>query len=148
MADFLLNYYDWIKSLHVIAIIAWMAAQLYLPRLFVYHADTVAGSESSEMLKIMERRLLKYIMTPAMIASLIFGILMLIAVPALFEEGWMHVKLTAILLLFGTHGVMAKHTRLFAQDERRKSAKYFRVLNEIPTGLMIIIVIMAIAQPF
>lgn len=148
MSDILLSWYDWIKALHVISIIAWMAGLLYLPRLYVYHADTLAGSELSETLKIMERRLLKYIMNPAMFASLGFGILLLIAVPALFQEGWMHVKLTAIILMFAVHGILSKHRKLFERDERKKPAKFYRILNEVPTVLMIIIVIMAIAQPF
>lgn len=148
MSDILLSWYDWIKALHVISIIAWMAGLLYLPRLYVYHADTLAGSELSETFKIMERRLLKYIMNPAMFASLGFGILLLIAVPALFQEGWMHVKLTAIILMFAVHGILSKHRKLFERDERKKPAKFYRILNEVPTVLMIIIVIMAIAQPF
>lgn len=148
MSDILLPWYDWIKALHVISIIAWMAGLLYLPRLYVYHADTLAGSELSETFKIMERRLLKYIMNPAMFASLGFGILLLIAVPALFQEGWMHVKLTAIILMFAVHGILSKHRKLFERDERKKPAKFYRILNEVPTVLMIIIVIMAIAQPF
>jgi protoporphyrinogen IX oxidase len=148
MGDVLLSYYDWIKALHVISIIAWMAGMLYLPRLFVYHADAPVGTEPSETFKIMERRLLKYIMNPAMIASLGFGVLMFIAVPALFQEGWMHVKLMAVILMFGVHGVLSKHRRVFERDERPKAAKFYRIVNEIPTALMIVIVIMAIAQPF
>lgn len=144
----LLPYYEWIKALHVIAIIAWMAGLLYLPRLYVYHADAAVGSEPSETFKIMEYRLLKYIMNPAMLASLLFGGLLLAAVPALLSEGWMHVKLTAIFLMFGVHGVLSKHRKSFARDERLKPAKFYRILNEVPTALMIVIVVMAIARPF
>lgn len=148
MSDIFLSYYDWIKAFHVIAIIAWMAGMLYLPRLFVYHADAAVGSESSETFKIMERRLLKYIINPAMITTLILGAMMFIAVPALFQEGWMHVKLTAVILMFGVHGVLSKHRKLFERDERAKPAKFYKIINEVPTALMIVIVIMAIAQPF
>jgi putative membrane protein len=149
LREILLNYYEWIKAAHVIAIIAWMAGMLYLPRLFVYHASAKPGSELSETLKIMERRLLKFIVTPAMIATWVFGLSLLYAIPdLLFAHGWMHVKLTAVLLLSGVHGVLAKHTRLFAQDKNTKSAGYFRVLNEIPTVLMIVIIVMVIVRPF
>lgn len=148
MHDFLLGNYEWLRAFHIIAIISWMAGMLYLPRLYVYHADSVVGSEQSETFKIMERRLLKFIINPAMIVTLIFGLLMLYAVPALLQEGWMHLKLTGIFLMFGVHGVLAKHRKLFERDERKKSAKYYRILNEVPTALMVIIVIAAVAQPF
>lgn len=148
MSDFLLGYYDWLRALHIISIIAWMAAMLYLPRLFVYHADTAIGSEVSEQFKIMEKRLLKIIMNPAMIASWIFGISMLLANSALMEEGWMHTKLTAVILMSAVHGILAGHTKKFARDERPKSAKFYRIINEVPTVLMIIIIIMAVVQPF
>lgn len=148
MHDFLLMNYEWLRALHIIAVISWMAGMLYLPRLYVYHADSAVGSEPSETLKIMERRLLKFIMNPAMIVTLVLGLLMLHAVPALLQEGWMHLKLTAIFLMFGVHGVLAKHRRLFERDERKKSAKFYRILNEVPTVLMIIIVIAAVVQPF
>lgn len=148
MHDLLLGNYEWLRALHIIAIISWMAGMLYLPRLYVYHADSEVGSEQSETFKIMERRLLKFIINPAMIAAFIFGLLMLYAVPALLQEGWMHVKLTAIFLMFGAHGVLAKHRKSFERDERKKSAKYYRILNEVPTVLMVIIVIAAVVQPF
>lgn len=149
MRDFLLNYYEWIKAAHVIAIIAWMAGMLYLPRLFVYHADAKTGSEMSETFKVMERRLLRFIINPAMIATWLFGLLMLYSIPdLLFAHGWMHAKLTFVFLLTALHGMFAKHTRLFAQDKNTKSAGYFRVLNEVPTVLMILIVIVVIVRPF
>lgn len=149
MQDFLSQHYLWIKAFHVISVIAWMAAMLYLPRLFVYHASAKAGSELSETLKIMERRLLKYICNPAMIAAWVFGLLMLYANPDILHgQGWMHAKLTFVLLLSGVHGVLAKNTRLFAQDINTKSATYFRILNEVPTVLMIAIVIFVIVKPF
>ena len=148
MQDFFLMNYEWLRALHIIAIIAWMAGLLYLPRLYVYHTGAEAGSELSETLKIMERRLLRFIMNPAMIASWVLGLLLLYANPALLSEGWMHTKLLAVVLLSGAHGVMSKHRRLFDQDKNIKSARYFRIFNEVPTVLMIVIVIMAVVQPF
>ncbi|MFN3700790.1 MAG: protoporphyrinogen oxidase HemJ [Alphaproteobacteria bacterium] len=148
MQEILIDYYYWIKALHVISFIAWMAGLLYLPRLFVYHSETSAGTEISETFKTMERRLLRIIMNPAMISTLVFGILMLIAMPDLLKQGWMHGKLGALFLLFGVHGVLSKHRRLFANDLRPKSAKYYRILNEIPTALMILIVVLAVVKPF
>lgn len=148
MSEILLPFYDWLRALHIIAIISWMAAMLYLPRLFVYHADSKVDGEISQQFKIMERKLLKIIMNPAMIAAWVFGLLMLLAVPSLLEEGWMHAKLTCVLLMSGVHGVLSKHVRLFQNDSREKTAKFYRIVNEIPTVLMIIIVIMAVVQPF
>lgn len=149
MTDFLTNHYEWIRALHIISIIAWMAGMLYLPRLFVYHAGATVGSELSETLKIMERRLLRIIINPAMIASWIFGGLMLYARWDFFMgEGWMHVKLLMVVLMTGVHHAYIKYVKLFAADKNTKSAKYFRILNEVPTILMIVIVVMAVAEPF
>lgn len=146
--NFLLMNYDWLRAFHIISFICWMAGMLYLPRLYVYHAGAVAGSDLSETLKTMEGRLLRFIMNPAMGATWVFGLLMLWANPVLLEQGWMHGKLLAVVLLSATHGVLSKHRRLFAQDKSVKSGKYFRLVNEIPTILMIFIVIMAVAEPF
>jgi len=147
--DFLAEYYDWIKALHVISIIAWMAGLLYLPRLFVYHADTEVGSDKSETFKIMERRLLRAIMNPSAAASLIFGGAMLFVLsPGIWSEGWIYVKLACIGGLAVSHEVMATAQRAFARDENRKSSKYYRVLNEVPTVLMMVLVIMVIVKPF
>lgn len=148
MQDFLSNYYLWIQALHVIAVISWMAGLLYLPRLFVYHAGVTSGSEISEMFKVMERRLYKFIMNPAMIASWVFGGLMLYANTALFEQGWIHVKLTAVILLTGAHHMQLAWLKKFAADANEKSDKFYRFMNEVPTILMILIVIMAIVKPF
>lgn len=149
MQDFFLQNYEWLRALHIIAVISWMAGMLYLPRLFVYHADAKVGSDQSETFKIMEHRLLKFIMTPAMIASWLFGLSMLYANPGMLQgAGWMHAKLLFVVLLSASHGVLAKHVRLFAADQNEKSPKYFRILNEIPTVLMIAIVIFAVVQPF
>ncbi|WP_435640698.1 protoporphyrinogen oxidase HemJ [Micavibrio aeruginosavorus] len=148
MASFLLTYYLWIKALHIIAIIAWMAGMLYLPRLYVYHADAPKGSNQSETFKVMERRLLRFIMNPAMIASLVFGVLMIWANPDLMKQGWMHAKMAAIILMLGLHGVFSKWRKVFERDENTKPAKFYKIWNEAPTLLMVIIVIMAVAEPF
>lgn len=148
MADILLNHYLWIKSLHIISMIAWMAAMLYLPRLFVYHAQSEKGSDQSETFKIMERRLLRFIANPAMISTWLFGILLVIANPAVFQGGWMHAKFTCVILLSAVHGILAKNTKKFAADANVKSPRYFRILNEIPTILMVVIVIMVVVKPF
>ena len=137
----------WIKVLHVLAIISWMAGLLYLPRLFVYHADVEKGSPTSELFKVMERRLLRYIMTPAMLVAWATG-LYLAVISGYLSQGWFHLKLLMVLLMSASHGVMVRHVRLFANDTNDKSQKYFRVFNEIPTILMIVIVIAVIVRPF
>ncbi len=139
--------YEWIKALHIISVIAWMAGMLYLPRLFVYHANAKKGSELSETLKIMERRLLRLIINPAMILSFVFGIWMLVLNPDLLKQGFMHVKLALVVLMMGAHGMLARYRRYFAADKNRHTAKFYRILNEVPTLLMIGIVIMIIVRP-
>ncbi len=149
MDDFLTAHFEWIRALHIISVMAWMAGMLYLPRLFVYHADVAKGSEMSETFKIMERRLLKIIINPAMIAAWVFGLLMLYSNWGVYKTaGWMHTKLLIVVLLSGVHGVLAKRVKVFARDENEKSARYFRILNEVPTIMMIIIVILAVVEPF
>jgi putative membrane protein len=136
------------KSFHVIAVIAWMAGQFYLPRLYVYHCQLVRGSAESERFKVMERRLLKQIMTPAMIAAWCFGILLILTPGAVnWSAPWWHVKFLAVLLMSGFHGATSKWRRAFLEDRNTKSERFYRIANEVPTVLMIIIVIMAIAQP-
>lgn len=139
--------YPWIKSLHVIAIIAWMAGMLYLPRLFVYHCDAAAGSDKSETFKVMERRLLRFIINPAMIVSWIAGLWLAWEIFD-FKGGWLHAKILLVVLLSGLHGYLSKATRLFAQDKNTKSARHWRIINEVPTVLMILIVILVIVKPF
>jgi len=139
--------YLWIKAIHVIAIIAWMAGMLYLPRLFVYHSDAVAGSAESETFKVMERRLLRVIMNPAMIIAWALG-LWLAWKGGYFTSGWLHAKLAAVIALSAVHGMFAKAVRLFAEDRNEKSARYWRVMNEAPTILMIAIVIFVVVKPF
>jgi len=149
MEDWLADHYLWLKALHIISVIAWMAGLLYLPRLFVYHADTPVGSDKSETFKIMERRLLKAIMNPAAAASLLFGGLMLwLLSPGVWESGWMYVKLACVVGLAISHEVMAAAQRRFAVDQNTRSTRYYRFLNEVPTVVMIVLVIMVVVKPF
>ncbi|MGO4175647.1 protoporphyrinogen oxidase HemJ [Bosea sp. TAF32] len=139
--------YEWIKAFHVVAVISWMAGMLYLPRLMVYHAEAQIGSIQSETFKIMERRLLKGIINPAMILTWVLG-LYLSWYGFAFKGGWLHAKLLLVLILSGIHGVLVKHVRAFAQDKNQKSPRYFRILNEVPAVLMLVIVILVIVKPF
>ena len=139
--------YQWLLAFHIIAVIAWMAGLLYLPRLFVYHCDADVGSMQSETFKVMERRLLKAIINPAMIVTWLLG-LWLAWKGGWFAAPWLHVKLTLLLGMMGVHGILSKYVREFAADKRRKSSKFFRILNEIPTVLLIFIVILAVVKPF
>lgn len=140
--------YLWITALHVISVIAWMAGMLYLPRLYVYHAGVAPGSEASETFKVMERRLLRAITTPAMIASVVFGVALLVMTPEWLKQGWLHAKLTCVLGLLVVHGLLARSRRAFAEDRNTRSPRYYRVVNEVPTVLMIAIVIFVIVKPF
>ncbi len=142
-----MSYYLVVKSLHIIAVISWMAGLLYLPRLFVYHANAVPGGEASEMLKIMERKLLRLIMNPAMIATYLFGIMLAVELNT-WNAGWLHAKLALVILLTGAHHVMVRHFKAFRDDRNTKSQRYFRLLNEAPTVLMIVIVILVVIKPF
>lgn len=143
----------WVKALHVISVIAWMAGLLYLPRLFVYHADAELGSQQSETFKIMERRLYRGIMTPAMLSSWIFGLWLVLGFGAVSWDwsagwGWVWVKALFVLMLSGYHGLIGRYLRQFAYDKNTKSSRYFRMINEIPTLLMVGIVIFVIVRPF
>ncbi len=138
----------YIKAFHIIAVISWMAGLLYLPRLFVYHAESAKGSQQSETFKIMERRLLKYITTPAMVVSWALGLYLAVSVVDWGADGWFHLKLVLVLLLSAYHGALAKWTKQFAEDKNTHSARFYRVANEIPTLLMIGIVILAVVRPF
>lgn len=139
---------EWFKALHVISIIAWMAGMLYLPRLFVYHSVAEIGSVQSETFKVMERRLLRAITTPAMIASWVFGLAMVGHGLVDWGSIWPWVKAAAVLGLSACHGILAGHVKAFAQDRNTKPQRYFRILNEVPTLIMIVIVIMVIVKPF
>ena len=139
--------YDVIKALHLISVMSWMAGLLYLPRLFVYHAETTVGSVRAETFKVMERRLLKAIMNPAMIASFAFGIWMIVLAPGLLYEPWMHVKILCVLLMAGCHGVFSKMRRRLENDEAPRPPRTYRIWNEVPTLLMVVIVVMAVVKP-
>ena len=139
--------YEWLKAIHIISVLSWMAGMLYLPRLYVYHATATVGSELSETLKIMEHKLLRFIINPAMVASYVFGIWMLMINTGLIREPFMHVKFTALIGMQIVHALLARYRRAFAEDRNIHSAKFFRILNEAPTLLMIVIVIMIIVKP-
>ncbi len=137
----------WLKALHIVAVVAWMAAMLYLPRLFVYHSKVAPGSETSETFKIMERRLLKAIMTPSMLAALVFGIFLGVE-QAQWTDAWLHLKTLFVILLAATHMMLARYVRLFANDERPASETWFRWINEVPTVLLLGIVFLVVFKPF
>ncbi len=139
--------YLWIKALHIIAVIAWMAGMLYLPRLFVYHCEAEAGSKQSETFKVMERRLLKAIMLPALIATWVFG-LWLAWEAGFFKAGWLHAKLALVLAMSGVHGWLSRLSRDFAAEKNRHSQKFYRYINEVPTLLMILVVLLVVLKPF
>jgi putative membrane protein len=139
--------YVWIKALHVIAVISWMAGMLYLPRLFVYHCEAEAGSKLSETFKVMERRLLKAIINPAMVVTWLAG-LYLVWAGHWYWSGWFHLKLLLVLVLSAVHGFFARVVRAFAADRNPYSQKFYRIINEVPTALMIGMVILVIVKPF
>ncbi len=141
--------YPWIKVAHIVSVIAWMAGLLYLPRLFVYHADAAPGSDKSEIFKLMERRLLRGIMNPAMIATYVFGIA-LAATPGLVDwsMGWMWVKLVGVAGLTLYHHLLSRWRKEFADDRNRRRARFYRFINEVPTLILILIVVMVVVKPF
>jgi protoporphyrinogen IX oxidase len=139
--------YLWLKAFHVIAIIAWMAGMLYLPRLFVYHSETPKGSIQSDTFKIMERRLLKAIINPAMIVAWALG-LYLVWDGGWYASGWLHAKVLLVLILSGFHGFLSRLVKDFAADRNTRPARFYRMINEVPTVLMIGIVILVIVKPF
>jgi putative membrane protein len=139
----------YIKAFHIITIIAWMAGLLYLPRLFIYHAESKTGSEQSETFKVMERRLLRYITTPAMLVSWVLGLALAFSgVIDWSKDGWFHAKLFLVLVLSAYHGLLAKWTKDFALDRNTRSPRFYRIANEVPTLLMILIVILVVVRPF
>ncbi len=147
MEGFLGGAYLWIKALHVISVIAWMAGMLYLPRLYVYHCAAEPGSVQSETFKVMERRLLRAILNPAMIASWLFG-LALVAHLGAWDQGWMLAKFACLFAMQLVHIGYARWRRAFEQDENRHSHKFYRMMNEVPTVLLVLIVVFVIVQPF
>ena len=137
----------WLKSLHIISMVAWFSGLFYLPRLFVYHADA-KDEISNERFKIMEKKLYKLIMNPAAIATLAFGLLMIVQFPAYLKMGWLHIKITLVIFLLGYHHYCARIIKQFANNSNNKSNKFYRYLNEIPTVFLILIVILAVVKPF
>jgi putative membrane protein len=139
----------WLKALHIIAVIAWMAGMLYLPRLFVYHADTPPGTPMSETFKVMERRLLRGIVNPAMITVFLLGGLLIAAEwPGIMRAGWFHAKIALLVLMTAVHGLLARWRKELERDQRVHTARFFRIVNEVPTVIMIAIVILAVTKPF
>ncbi|MGV8937638.1 MAG: protoporphyrinogen oxidase HemJ [Allorhizobium sp.] len=139
--------YLWLKALHVIAVISWMAGMLYMPRLFIYHGDAEKGSLQAKTFAVMEQRLLKVIMTPAMVISWVLG-LYLAYEGFSFSGGWLHLKILAVFILSGVHGYFASAVAAFGRDQYRGTARFWRLINEVPTILMILIVILVVVKPF
>lgn len=145
------QHYLLVEALHVISVIAWMAGMLYLPRLFVYHVDAIPGGELDETLKVMERRLLRFIINPAMISSLVFGLLLVHITRAWDSSStgyWFHAKVSLLFLMFASHGFMARYRKAFAKGENKHSKRFYKILNEVPTVLMIGIIFLVIMKPF
>ena len=141
------NYIPWFLAFHLIAVVAWMSAMLYLPRLFVYHTEAAPGSESSERFKVMERKLLKAIMNPSMIAVWILGPLLAWLTGA-YLDTWMQIKFVLVIIMSGMHGLFARCWRDFANDRNTHSARFYRIVNEAPALLMVLIIILVKVQPF
>ncbi len=139
--------YEWLKAFHIIAVIAWMAGMLYLPRLFVYHCEADPGSRQSETFKVMEQRLLRLIINPAMIVTWLLG-LWLAWYGGWFAAPWLHAKLALVIGMSAVHGMLSRYVKDFAADRNRKSQKFYRIINEVPTALMILIVLLAVVKPF
>jgi len=150
MGSFLLDWYFWVKALHIISVISWMAGMFYLPRLFVYHAERAeVGSDMSETFKIMERKLMRAIINPAMIATWTFGLIMVFT-PGLIDwsQIWPWIKAASVLIMSGFHGWLSVRRKEFERDENTRSGRAYRLANEVPTVLMIIIVIMVVVKPY
>lgn len=149
MLDFLMPWYDWLKMAHIVSVIAWMAGLFYLPRLFVYHAEKAApGSELDQTFRVMERRLLRAIMNPAMISTWVFGLLLIGMGMFDWSQAWSWVKLAAVIAMSGMHGWMAARRRDFAEGRNRLNGRAYRIANEVPTLLMLVIVVMVVVRPF
>ncbi len=147
--DWLVPAYPWLKALHIIGVIAWMAGLLYLPRLFVYHCEAAPGSPEDRRFQTMERRLLRAIMNPAMIAVYLFGLSLLLVSPVVdWEAGWLYLKLSLVGALTWIHHAMALWRKAFAKGRNRHSARFYRLMNEVPTLAMVVIVIMVVVRPF
>jgi putative membrane protein len=144
---FLADHLDWIRAFHVIAVIAWMAGMLYLPRLFVYHCDAPPGSAQSEMLKMMERRLLRIIINPAMIATWALGLTLMVVTGA-YASLWFQIKFVLVLAMSGLHGLFSASVKRFARDANTRPQRFYRFINEVPFVLIMAIVILAVVKPF
>ena len=143
------EYYEWIRAVHIFTVIFWMAGLLYMPRLFVYHSKAKPGGELDETLKLQERRLLKIIMNPAMIVAFFFGLMLVyLRRDVLTTDIWLYVKLAGVFILFGIHGMLSADRKKFERGERPRSEKFYRMINEVPALLTILIVIMAVIEPF
>ncbi|HWB47848.1 MAG TPA: protoporphyrinogen oxidase HemJ [Stellaceae bacterium] len=149
MSDLLLSAYPWLKAFHIVAVVAWMAGLLYLPRLFVYHADAAPDSDKAQTFAVMERRLLRGIMLPAVVMVLLFGAL-LAATPGVVDwrHGWIWLKLLLVLGLFVFHLCLARWRRAFAAGRLPHTARFFRLVNELPTLALIAIVVLVVVKPF
>ncbi|MBL4620316.1 MAG: protoporphyrinogen oxidase HemJ [Marinicaulis sp.] len=148
MAGLLLQFYLWIKALHLVMVIAWMAGMMYLPRLFVYHHQSQKGGEAEQFFIKMQRRLMKGIINPSMVAVWVLGILMLIANPEILSAGWFHVKLILVVLISAIHGFYASSRRKFETGVRPRNEKFWRIMNEAPFLIMVVIVALVIVKPF
>jgi len=146
--DFLLSIYPWLKAAHIAAVIAWMAGMMYLPRLFIYHHRAQKNGEAEKAFIVMERRLLKGIATPSLVAVWLFASMMVIANPGLFSAGWFHVKLPAVLAISAIHGFYAVSQKKFETGARPRTEKFWRIINEAPFVLMLVAVFMAVVKPF
>jgi len=147
MIEFFQDYYSLFLSLHIISVISWMAGMFYMPRLFVYHTRLEAGSDASEMFKEMEYKLIRIIINPAMMATWIFGLILAFS-QQVWSEPWFHVKFLLVILMSGFHGFLSRWRKEFARDENKRDEKFYRLANEVPTVLMILIVLLVIFQPF
>jgi putative membrane protein len=140
--------YTWIKAAHLFAVIAWMAGMFYLPRLYVYHTQVAAGSDGDLRFQTMERRLLRGIMDPAMIGVWVLGIILVSINPYWFEQGWLHVKLVAVIAMSAFHGLLSRWRRDFEAGRNRRPERFYRAVNEVPTLLLVVILVMVVVKPF
>jgi len=141
-----IEFYDIVKILHIVAVISWLAGLLYLPRIFVYHAQVAVGSETDKIFQTMEKRLLRYIMLPSMLLVFIFGFYLASQIG--FEFIWLQIKITLVLILAGYHGFLSRCCKNFGKSQNRYSHKFYRIINEVPTILMIVIITLVILKPF
>jgi len=147
MSETLLALYPWLKALHIIAVIAWMAGMLYLPRLFVYHCETQPGTPEYERFTVMERKLLRVIIDPAMGAVWILGLTLAYTLDV-WMEGWFHLKLLLVIIMSGVHGMLSRYRRDFERGKNTKTQRFYRIINEVPAVLMALIVILVVVKPF